>query len=213
MDGRLIAAPFLASGVALLIYILSGLSLRWTFLGLGAGAVSAFAVALRRMPAVRRRWLQRRVWIGALAGLVATAGYDAARLGLIGLANLKLQPFEAWRLFGVALTGGGSSGAVVMAAGAMFHLFNGVAFGVAYTVAFGHRGAWAGIAWALVLELLMVTVYPGWLGMKALDEFLSVSVIGHLVYGSLLGGLAKKLLGRTPPGDHGRQDHAPHAVR
>lgn len=192
-----VAAPFLASGAALLVYIVSGVSLRWTFLGLGLVGAAAFAVVLRRMPAADRRRINRRVGIGAFAGLIATVGYDVVRLGLVEFADLQLRPFEAWRLFGMALTDSGQSGMVVMVAGTLFHLFNGVAFGIAYTLAFGHRGAWAGIAWALILEAFMVSVYPGWLGLKALDEFLSVSIAGHLVYGSLLGGLAKSILGRA----------------
>lgn len=38
----------------------------------------------------------------------------------------------------------------------------------------------------------MVSVYPGWLGMKALDEFLQVSIFGHFVYGIVLGYFAKR---------------------
>lgn len=199
-----VAAPFLASGAALLVYIVSGVSLRWTFLGLGLGAAATLAAVLRRMPAADRRRISRRVGVGALAGLIATVGYDVVRLGLVEFADLQLQPFEAWRLFGIALTDSGRSGTVVMVAGTLFHLFNGVAFGIAYTLAFGHRGAWAGIAWALVLEAVMVSVYPGWLGLKALEEFLSVSIVGHLVYGSLLGGLAKSFLVRVSWRNHDR---------
>ena len=49
-----------------------------------------------------------------------------------------------------------------------------------------------GLAWAAVLELFMVSLYPGWLGLKPLDEFLSVSIFGHIVYGTVLGSVARR---------------------
>jgi hypothetical protein len=47
-----------------------------------------------------------------------------------------------------------------------------------------------GVAWAALLEVFMVTLYPGWLGLRALEEFLSVSIVGHAVYGVVLGATA-----------------------
>jgi hypothetical protein len=199
-----VAALFLASGAALVVYIVSGISLRWTFIGLGLAATTVLVLALRRMPPHRRSFVRRRLAVGAVAGLAATLAYDAVRYGLVEFAGLRIRPFEAWRLFGLALTDTDLPPAVVFAAGTAFHLCNGVAFGIAYTLAFGQRGPVAGIIWALVLETFMVSLYPGWLGLKALDEFLSVSVAGHLAYGSVLGYLARSLLRSSRWGDHDR---------
>jgi hypothetical protein len=200
----LIAAVFLASGAALLVYILAGLSLLWTFLALAAAGVLVLLAVVPRLAPPRRRRIVRRLLIGAGAGLVATVAYDAVRLGLVQFAGLQLNPFEAWRLFGVALTGPEQSHLVHMVTGTAFHVGNGIAFGTAYTVAFGHRGPWAGVAWAFVLEAFMVSVYPGWLGLKALDEFLSVTITGHVAYGLVLGGLARSLLRTSRWGEHDR---------
>ncbi|GAA1614899.1 hypothetical protein GCM10009679_19140 [Saccharothrix algeriensis] len=189
-----VAAVFLASGAALLVYILSGVSLRWTFLSLGLAAVVVATAVIRRLPEPRRSRVLRRMAVGAVAGLAATLAYDAVRIALVEFAGLKLRPFEAWRLFGLALAGEDQSGPWVFWLGVAFHLCNGIAFGVAYTVAFGRRGIWPAIVWALVLESFMVSVYPGWLGLKALEEFLSVSITGHLAYGIVLGWLARHLL-------------------
>jgi hypothetical protein len=200
----LVAAVFLASGAALLVYILAGLSLRWTFVALGLGAAAVVALVLRRVSASRRRWLLRRIGVGAVAGLLATLAYDAVRLALVEYAGLKLRPFEAWRLFGLALAETENTSTLVFVLGVAFHLCNGTAFGIAYTVAFGRKGVWAAIVWALVLETVMVSVYPGWLGLKALDEFLTVSITGHLAYGAVLGWLAKALLENTRWGEDDR---------
>jgi hypothetical protein len=62
----------------------------------------------------------------------------------------------------------------------------------------GTRGWREGILWALGLELAMVAVYPGWLHIGALlEEFVAVSLIGHLAYGSVLGSLSRYWL-RSP---------------
>jgi hypothetical protein len=199
-----IAALFLASGAALVVYIVSGISLRWTFAGLGLVAVSVVVLALRRMPSGRRAFVRRRIAVGAVAGLAATLAYDAVRYALVEFAGMRVRPFEAWRLFGLALTDVDLPPAAVFAAGTAFHLCNGVAFGIAFTLAFGQRGPIAGVVWALVLETFMVSLYPGWLGLKALDEFIQVSVAGHLAYGTVLGYLARSLLRSSRWGEHDR---------
>lgn len=193
---RWVAALFLASGAALLVFILAGISLRLTFLGLGLAAAVVLWLALRRVAPQRRRKLLRRMAVGAAAGLAATLVYDVSRLAMVEIFDLHLRPFEAWRLFGLALAGDQST-TMIMVAGVAFHLCNGVAFGTAYTVAFGRSGIVAGVIWALILETFMVSVYPGWLGLKALEEFLSVSITAHVFYGIVLGGLARYLLTRS----------------
>jgi hypothetical protein len=200
----LIAAVFLASGASLLVYILAGLSLGWTLLALALAGVLVLLAIVPRLAPPRRRRVLRRLLIGAVAGLVATVAYDAVRLGLVQVGGLRLNPVEAWRLFGVALAGPEQSHTVHMVTGTAFHVTNGIAFGTAYTVALGQRGPWAGLAWAFVLEAFMVSVYPGWLNMKALDEFLSVSITGHVAYGLVLGWLARSLLRSSRWGEDDR---------
>jgi hypothetical protein len=195
-----IAALFLANGAALLVYILAGVSLRWTAIALAVAALAVGVVVVRRMSPQRRRRFARRVRAGAIAAFAATLAYDAARYGLVEVAGMTIKPFETWRLFGLALTDVGQSPALVFAIGTAFHLTNGIGFGIAYTVAFGTRGPLAGIAFALVLETFMVSVYPGWLGLRALDEFLQVTIAGHVVYGATLGWLARSLLRRERGG-------------
>lgn len=207
------AAVFLGSGAALLVYVLAGLSLRWTFVALAAGGVTVATLVIRRLPAARRAKITRRIAVGAVAGFVATLAYDAARLALVELAGLTVKPFEAWRLFGLALAETEQASTSTFVLGTAFHVCNGIAFGIAFTVAFGRKGAWAGIVWALVLETFMVSVYPGWLGLKALDEFLSVSITGHLVYGSVLGWLAKSLLGSSRWGEDDRNPSSANSER
>jgi hypothetical protein len=131
---------------------------------------------------------------GVLAGVVATLAYDAARFALVRLTGIAFWPFDIFEIFGRALLGPGRPEALTTAAGVAYHLTNGVAFAVAYTVLFGRRGVVAGIAWGLFLEALQLTFYPGWLQLRALGEFVQVSVFGHLVYGAVLGALTRRWL-------------------
>lgn len=195
-------ALFLASGVALLVYIISGVSL------LAALALTMAIVLLvgrmlgRRTGNAIRASLNKALLAGAISGTLATLAYDLFRYLLIEVVGFTYWPFDIFSIFGQALVGAGYSGPWVAAAGFGYHVLNGVGFGTAYAVWFGRRGVWAGIAWALVLEGLMVSVYPGWLDLKALDEFLQVSALGHLVYGAVLGYTARWWLERRERTGH-----------
>lgn len=195
--GRTIFAPlFLGSGAALLIFVASGVSL---LAALGLVCTLAFIVGgivWRKLTVTQRADLRTTIGVGFMTGLIATAAYDAARFLLIELTGIAFWPFDIFNVFGRALFGQAAQGSWVTAAGVAYHFTNGISFAIAYTILLGRRGILAGIGWALLLELFMVSVYPGWLGLKALNEFLQVSIFGHLVYGSVVGGLAKYLLDR-----------------
>jgi len=187
-------APFLASGLALVAYILSGVSLAWTFAGALSLAVIAGAVLWRRATRARRARVARAIRVGLLAGVVATLAYDGARFALIRVTGIAFWPFDIFDIFGRALVGSGQPEAVTTSAGVAYHLTNGVTFAIAYSVLFGRRGVLAGIAWGLFLEAMQLAFYPGWLQMRAIGEFVQVSVFGHLVYGAVLGALTRRWL-------------------
>jgi hypothetical protein len=200
---RLAWAPlFLSTGAALLVYVLAGVSLLYAAgLALLLAAVAG-ALLWRRADAARRPHLRRLLRVGVVSGLAATAAYDLSRFALIELTGIAFWPFDVFLVFGRALVGAQAAGLWVEAAGLLYHVMNGVGFGVAYTLLLGERGVLAGLAWALALEGLMVSVYPGWLGLRALDEFLQVSVFGHLVYGAVLGWGSRRMLADSRGGRH-----------
>lgn len=80
--------------------------------------------------------------------------------------------------------------------GVLYHYVNGTFFAVSFAILFAPRGWWAGILWALGLEVLMLSVYPGWLHPQALGELVSISLLGHLAYGTTLGSLSRWGLSR-----------------
>lgn len=194
----LVGAP-LATGAALLLNILAG----WSLLAaLGVTVLITVATAAygwSRLGPFARAWARRRVLVGVVAGAVATAGYDVVRLALVRFGGFTFWPFDIFGVFGRALLGDLADPAVLRAVGVTYHLTNGICFGIAYTLVWGRRGVVTGLVWAMALEALMVGIYPGWLHIDTLlGEFLSVSLVGHLTYGLLLGSVAQRLL-RTPP--------------
>ncbi|HET6213422.1 MAG TPA: hypothetical protein VFE14_11190, partial [Micromonosporaceae bacterium] len=87
--------------------------------------------------------------------------------------------------FGQFMTGASGPGSA--AAGWAYHVSNGWTFGIAYAVVAGPARWWWGIAWAMLLELAMLLVYPVLFQIRYVEPFIAVSVTGHVLYGSVLG--------------------------
>jgi hypothetical protein len=191
-------AVFLATGLALVVHVLTGTPLP---LAIGvlvvAGTALAYATLGTRSDAAARArmrgwWL--RVRVGVAVGLLSTLVYDASRWLLVEVGGFRVSPFKAFPFFGEALLGLDRGATAAVAAGVVFHLFNGAAFGVAYTLWFGGRSVWWGIGFGLGLEAAMLTIYPGWLDIRAISEFGQMSVFGHVAYGVSLSLVSRRLL-------------------
>lgn len=145
-----------------------------------------------------RSELSRRAWAGFLAGLLATAVYDGFRWFLLREFEFTFQPFHIFSIFGTLLLGPQAPPALVVAVGIAFHVSNGVGFAIGYAILFGARGVLVGLVWALALETIMLAVYPDWLHIKTLGEFRTISLLGHLAYGGVLGAVSRRILLSTP---------------
>jgi hypothetical protein len=196
----LVGLAALFSGAALLGTILFGSSLPLGLVVVGAAAAVVATVALRRMTPHERRSTRSVVVAGVAAGLVATICYDAAKFALSQLDPSPYNPFEATRVFGLLLLGNGAPEPMLQASGIALHLLNGTAFGVAFTVLFGRAGDLSlrrailyGVGWGLFLELFQLTLYPGWLDIRAYREFATISALSHVVYGATLGAVGRTL--------------------
>jgi hypothetical protein len=184
----------LATGAALVVYFIAGVSM-----GLALAIVITLIAATALMTWSRlrpdaRQEFRTRVWAGARAGVPALLAYDVSRMAIVRVADLGMNPFEAIPLFGQLLVGAGAPSLATSVVGVAFHAANGIGFGIAYTVVAGERGPVAGVLWGLGLEAAMLTFYPGWLDIRAVQEFVSVSILGHVAYGATLGWVARHLL-------------------
>ena len=190
----LLALVPLVTGAALLVHILVDVALP---LGVGAAFAGALALAAftwRRMAPDMRSALRRRAFVGIAIGFVATLAYDLTRLVLVWTVGFQFNPFETIRVFGTLLVGAGQPPAVVVAAGALYHFANGIGFATALVLFVRRPKVRHGLAWAAMLEIIMVSLYPGWLNLAAVDELVSVSLVGHAAYGLTMGLLARRLV-------------------
>jgi hypothetical protein len=128
---------------------------------------------------------------GVFSGIMGLLAYDWIRW-LIQLSGLvPFNPFRSIEVFGLLLLGSPVDTWYTRAAGWSFHIWNGLAFASMYTLAVG-RGhlPWA-IVWAMVLELAMLSVYPSLFRITLDWPFVSVSLVGHLAYGTAVGLVAR----------------------
>ena len=192
----LLAALPLASGAALVVYVLTHISLGLALLGAGVIVVAAGSFTWMRLTSPARVELLRRIKVGLLSGLLATIAYDVSRWVFVTFFHDTFAPFDVFPIFGHAIAGANLSPAAATTIGLLYHYTNGLMFAIAYAILFAPRGWWAGILWALGLEALMLTIYPGWLHPAPFAEFVSVSVLGHVAYGSVLGSFSRWHLAR-----------------
>jgi hypothetical protein len=196
------ALSALGSGAALLASIFLGLPLPLGLLAALTVAITCTALIARRAaPEVRAR-IRRSVAAGMAAGLAAVIVYDLAKALLSAVDTSGYDPFEANRAFGVLLLGRGADAFAARALGYTFHLLNGIAFGVAYTVVVAgyrrlsrSRAVLTGVAWGLFLETFQLAIYPGWLDIRLVREFTIFSTSAHVAYGATLGLAARFMLG------------------
>lgn len=197
------------SGIALLATILLGAPLPAAVALAGLVVLAGIAVIAIRSRPPDRMQIWRWVRVGLLAGLAATLAYDASRTLLSVADPSPFNPFEAVRVFGLLLTGAAEPSPMTWAVGLTFHLLTGISFGIAYAQFFGavaqrstKLALVSGVGWGLFLELFQLTLYPGWLDIRFLDEFRTISFLAHVIYGATLGLGVRRLLrgegSRTP---------------
>jgi hypothetical protein len=146
-----------------------------------------------------------RIARGALAGVLATGAYDLCRLVVVKVFGFTFWPFDIFTRFGHLLLGHSASPTAAAAVGTAYHYTNGIGFGIAYVLFVRRPNIRTGLVWAAVLETFMVSLYPGWLDLKALDEFVSVATVGHIAYGVVLGSVSRALTARTPAARSGHE--------
>jgi hypothetical protein len=143
---------------------------------------------------VNERVFLSRLVHGPWMGLAATLAYDAVRYPLWAGGLVGFDPFRSHRLFGQLITGHPADGAAALYAGWGYHFWNGIGLGVVYTVIAGPARWWYAVAWAGVLEVLWLLSLPAAVELRLGGEVVAVSLLGHVVYGTVLGLLARRIV-------------------
>jgi hypothetical protein len=124
---------------------------------------------------------------GLVGGLLATFVYDGVRLALNLSGILDYDGFRAITIFGSWMTGTEPSTTPAIVLGWLYHFWNGISFGIFYALIVG-RGTWyIGLAYGLVMELMMLGLFPFFLPITDRVDFIVLSLVGHAFYGLTLG--------------------------
>lgn len=190
-----LTVAMLFSGMALLISIFTGTSLALSLVLLGITALIIVIAKWRQTPFEIRPLIRRQFITGLVAGISATLVYDIVRWMLTTFGLFNFYPFETFNIFGQLIVGEAAPRSLTVPIGTAYHFLNGIAFATAYCFFAGGRNWKFGIAWALVLEAAMLSIYPGWLDLQAvMREFVAVSMLGHIAYGITLGVISQRRL-------------------
>jgi hypothetical protein len=141
----------------------------------------------------RRLPFWRRLRAGIIAGALGLVAYDAVRFAIYKSELVTFYPFHALPRLGSLMTGEPPEAAVAIFAGWLYHIWNGFNFAIIYSLVAGPRAWGWGIAWAMMLEIGMLLSYPTFLAVKNDWSFRIVSMIGHIVYGAVLGLTVRRL--------------------
>lgn len=183
-----LSLAFLFSGLALVVFIYSGLHLFLSLLLLFAPALYVFRNTSQQLSLVEKKTLNADIQNGIYIGILGTVAYDAVRLTLYGTGAVIFFPFETFHLFGNALIGANAPYNVAFAVGACYHLLNGITFSVAYRISCKNKNFVWGIVGAMGLEILMLVAYSSWLNLTGkMTDFLIISMVGHYSYGATVG--------------------------
>ncbi len=152
--------------------------------------------------------LWRAVVIGAVSGLAAAVSYDMFRLPFVFSKELGLQHvipamplYKVFPQFGAMLLGQPTEARsftwLEQVVGWGYHFSNGMTFGIMYLAILGSaaRRHWS---WALLmaagLELgMLFTPYTQIFGIAITPTFVTVTLTAHLLFGAVLGLLARRL--------------------
>jgi hypothetical protein len=125
--------------------------------------------------------------VGLAGGLVGTLLYDGARYLMRTAAIFNYDGFKAIYIFGMWISGQPVDSAAAAVAGWIYHFWNGLSFGVFYTLTFGRRHWLYGVGYGLVMELFMLGLFPMFVQVSDRFDFIALSLIGHMFYGAGLG--------------------------
>jgi hypothetical protein len=135
-----------------------------------------------------------RLVVGAWAGLAATLAYDAVRWLLRQTAIISFDPFMSHPIFGMLITGLPETSPTAVLIGWLYHFWNGFGFGVMYTLIAGPAAWGYAVIWALFLEVAWLTALPSVASFDLNPELITLSIVGHLAYGVVLGILAQRFI-------------------
>lgn len=133
-------------------------------------------------------WFNNLIIQGGKWGFLATLFYDAIRPLLKLIFRFDFNPYRAMPIFGQLITGLEQTNRWAILSGWTYHFWNGISFGIMFALLFPKGGMFKGWIWSMVLQGLMMWVYPEFLAVRLADPgFLWTGIVGHSLWGIVLG--------------------------
>lgn len=184
-----------ATGAAIILHALGWLPLYFTIDALGLPSLLILLILGVFARRVEEEVFFRRLWVGLLAGVTATAAYDLSRLLIRQVGLIDFDPFMSHPIFGMLITGAAVDSSRAILVGWAYHFWNGLGFAIIYTLVAG-PAHWAyAMLWAMMLELAWLTAMPAAVELRLSPQLVVVGIIGHLAYGAGLAWVALRKLG------------------
>ena len=185
-------AVFVLSGgsIAALLADVYGIApMHWVFWLASVPAMALLAV-LAAVPRFDAE-LRTRIRVGAVAGLLGTVGYDLVRIPFALAGQRVFAPIES---YGVLIADASASSGLTSTLGWLYHLSNGVTFGVAYAALMARRWWPWGIAWGLLLESVAVfSPFAARYGLAGQVVPIAIAYGAHVFYGYPVGRVVQDL--------------------
>jgi hypothetical protein len=143
---------------------------------------------------INERVFFTRLVTGAWGGLAATVCYDLIRYAIWLSGAVTYDPFISHPIFGRFITGQPEHTVVAKTVGWAYHFWNGFGFGIMYTLVAGPARWYYAFIWAMFLELAWLAAMPSIMQFKLNPQFLAMSLIGHGLYGIVLGAIATRFI-------------------
>jgi hypothetical protein len=166
---------------------------------------SLLALAVLSRSTLPNQELKKRIQVGAVGGIVGTLGYDLVRIPFAVAGYRLFAPIDS---YGLLIAGADMSSPTSDTLGWLFHLSNGVTFGIMYAVVAARRHWAAGVAWGLILESAVVfSPFRERYGLSGQNVSIAIAYGAHVAYGFPLGRMVQRLdrtadtlegLGRRP---------------
>ncbi len=157
------------------------------FVGMAAGAIATLALEIFRVPGyLIVGWIPMDDMI-MLPGMLLAGKAET----IMGVREIVMQSGTPMNLFIPPLD--------ALAAGALWHFWNGATFGIVYSLFIGRGKWWYGLVWGFVVEVGMMLapwliMMKGPFGLQYMDGYnvFVMTLIAHLAFGSVLGILVQK---------------------
>jgi hypothetical protein len=187
----LAASALAATSIGALLADLYGLAEMSLFAWVVTLPSLAALAALGSWPSPRLGELRRRIRVGAVAGVVGTIGYDVVRIPFAVAGFRLFAPIDSYGLL-IADASMGSPWTGTL--GWLFHLSNGVTFGVMYALVAARRHWGWGVLWGLVLETAVVaTPFRERYGLGGEWVAIGIAYAAHVGFGYPVGRLVQRL--------------------